>query len=738
MIVLLLSSSCRPSAERVSGSLRGANILLITIDTLRADRLGSYGARTPTPVLDQLASTGARFATTYAHTPLTLPSHASILTGKTPPSHGVRTNGIFRLAETHTTLAEALQTGDYRTGAFVGAFTLDARFGLNQGFEEYDDPSTLRQGQGRLEEGREATSSGPSRAMSRDGQLRVKARRVEIGRSFKFAERRARDVLDHAAAWILDEGDRSSSPSSGAMTTASADQPWFAWVELFDPHAPYDVPEARAADPYDNEVAYVDAELGRLFERLRAAPATLDRTLIVVTSDHGESLGAHGEDTHGLFAYDETLRVPLIMHAPTLGPRVPNTLATHADVMPTILDLVGLPAPASVQGRSLASALEGTELETTPVYFEALDANLTRNWAPLIGIIAGGWKLIELPIAELYDLSRDPKETANLFSSETDRARVLSQELAALRGRLADPTPIIGTRPGVENSEKLQALGYITAPSAQDTTPRVYSEADDPKTLLSANQAFVRAATVADTDPEEALTALRTAIAKRPDFVGAYMAEANLLQALGRPNEAVQVLQQPALGERMAPEVLERLGSALRMAGDAQGAVRVLAPLVASNDASLDGRQTLGLAYLDLKLPEDARRQFTAVLAVDPTAAETWQHLGALELNAGRRAEAADAYKHAVAEDPELAESWKGLGTAVAASEPQTAINAWRRCVELTPDDYTTLYELARLLLKAGQRADAQPYVDRFLAEAPRSRYAKEQAVVKAMVGAKQ
>jgi len=311
--------------------------------------------------------------------------------------------------------------------------------------------------------------------------------------------------------------------------------------------------------------------------------------------------------------------------------------------------------------------------------------------------------------------------------------RVLSQELAALRGRLAAPATIIGTRPGVEDSEKLRALGYVTARAAQDTTPRVYSEADDPKTLLSVNQAFVRAATVADTDPEEALMALRTVVAKRPDFVGAYIAEANLLQQLGRSPEAVQVLQQPALRDHMSPEVLEQLGSALRTAGDAQGAVRVLAPLVASNDASLDGRQTLGLAYLDLKLPEDARRQFAAVLAIDPTAAETWQNLGVLELNAGRRAEAAEAFKQAVAEDPQLIESWKGLGAALAVSEPQTAINAWRRSVELAPEDYATLYELARLLLKVGQHADAQPYVERFLNEAPRSKYAKEQAAIRTM-----
>ena len=251
------TSPTRANVDLHTGALAGSNVLLITIDTLRADRVGVYagaGSRSLTPALDRLAAAGVRFTQAHAHAPLTLPAHTSILTGLAPPSHGVHNNGSTALSPSTPTLATMLHAAGYRTGAFVGAFVLDARFGLSRGFDVYDD--------------RVGSDTGPV--------------------TFAFAERTADRVTALAGDWILSSRDQRPTP-------------WLCWIHLFDPHAPYRAPEPRVADPYDNEIAFTDAQLGHLFDRLRAA-GQLDSTLIVMAADHGESLGEHGEMTHGLFA----------------------------------------------------------------------------------------------------------------------------------------------------------------------------------------------------------------------------------------------------------------------------------------------------------------------------------------------------------------------------------------------------------------------------------------------------
>src|SRR5262249_5702899 len=284
------------------GHFREHNVLLITIDTLRADRLGAYGStKGLTPTFDRLAQ-GVRCTQAFSHAPMTLPAHASILTGLTPRRTGVHNNTSTRLADGIPTLATWLKRAGYRTGAFVGAFVLDARFGLARDFDVYDD-----------------------RMPHRDRT------------SFHVAERRAADVLSAAAGWI-------ASP-----WPAASGHPFFAWVHLFDPHAPYDAPPEyrNGRSPYHAEVAYTDAALGALLDRLRAEDA-LDRTLIVLTADHGESLGEHGEPTHGLFAYDSTIRIPLIVSGPGIDATTIDASVAHADIAPTILDLVGATIPSGL------------------------------------------------------------------------------------------------------------------------------------------------------------------------------------------------------------------------------------------------------------------------------------------------------------------------------------------------------------------------------------------------------
>src|SRR5438552_2341253 len=319
-----------------SGECDGCNVLLITIDTLRSDRVGAFGGPPNlTPNLDRLAAAGLRLTRAYSSAPLTLPSHTSIMTAVSPPVHGIRANGLSRLGPDLPTLAGALASHGYRTGAFVGAFVLDARFGLNRGFNVYDD---------------------------RYGEKHP-------GEDTEGAERRADDVIKPATAWILRRIQRSDGTSNGEPRTKNGERRtgngerdrWFAWVHLYDPHEPYRAPEPYASQhaPYDAEVAYTDAMVGKLLDDLAAA-GQLEQTLVVVAADHGESLGAHGERTHGVFAYDVTLRVPWIVWAgPGITGRTFDGPVRLIDLAPTVLDLVGVQQPQSVEGRSVLQAVNG-------------------------------------------------------------------------------------------------------------------------------------------------------------------------------------------------------------------------------------------------------------------------------------------------------------------------------------------------------------------------------------------
>lgn len=402
------------------GSLLRHNVLLVTIDTLRADRVGAYGGTAGlTPTLDRLARDGLRFDAARTHVPLTLPAHASLMTGRIPPAHGVRDNGTYRLDPKHGTMATAFRQAGYRTAAFVGAFVLDARFGLAQGFDVYDDHYGERSSAGRAD----------------------------------VVERPADKVIAPATAWIQ-----------------AAAQPWFAWVHLYDPHEPYAPPEPFASryprTPYDGEVAYTDAALGRMLESLDKS-GRLDRTLVVVTADHGEGLGDHGERTHGLFAYESTLRVPLIAWDRRGTLRGADHKAVGlADLAPMILKLVGLPP------------LRADRPTGSPTYFEALNATLTRNWAPLTGIVHDGLKLIDLPVPELYDLRADPDERQNLYAKRPDAARRLERMLDDTRGVATQPGAAVDT----ETAARLRSLGYVV--SQPSTRRRRFGADDDPKNRL--------------------------------------------------------------------------------------------------------------------------------------------------------------------------------------------------------------------------------------------------------------
>src|SRR5262245_44685726 len=498
-----------------SGVCRGCNVLLITIDTLRADRVGAFGGPAGlTPSLDRLASEGIQLTRAYTAAPLTLPAHASILTATSPPVHGLRTNGLFRLGPAIPTLATVLKSAGYRTGAFVGSFVLDARFGLNRGFDEYDD---------------------------RYGEKRA-------GDPAEGAERRGEEVVKPALAWI----NRQSNPQSEIRNPQS---PWFAWVHLYDPHEPYRAPEPYASQhqPYDAEVAYADAMVGRLLAGL--PQGALDRTAIMVAADHGESLGEHGERSHGVFIYDVTMRVPWIIRTPGLRHGVSNALVRLIDLAPTMLDLVDITRPPEFEGRSLVPSIGGRARDMPPAYLEAMDANITRNWAPMTGLVSETYKLIDVPIPELYDLASDGKEATNLFSRVPERARTLSVLLQSLvasfhaRGTSAEKTTL-----NAEARRRLQALGYVAASplrapgasagQAADRASRHYTDADDPKMLIGAANDLQRAlATFNAGSPDEAMTQARAIVRAHPDFVTAYAVIASMQRDAGDLRGAIATLE---------------------------------------------------------------------------------------------------------------------------------------------------------------------------------------------------
>ena len=686
ILLLTFAPGCasrEPVLPLQSGGLRGGNVLLVTIDTLRRDRLGAYGnGQGLTPTLDRLAASGMRYTHAFSHAPMTLPSHTSILTGRTPHTHGVHANGSFRLDAGIPTLATVLKRSGYRTGAFVGAFVLDARFGLNQGFDEYDD---------RYPHQTDAAT-------------------------FRVADRRAAEVVKAAGDWIL------PNPQSPIPN------PWFAWVHLFDPHTPYDAPaEYRAGrSPYDAEVAYTDAMLGQLVERLGAARA-LDRTVIVVTADHGESLGDHGETTHGLFAYDSTLAVPLIVSGATVGRGLVHEPVGHADLLPTILDLVGVAAPANVDGQSLVNP----PAVDRAVYFEALEANLTRGWAPLTGVVSGDWKYIDLPLPELYDLKGDPGEWHNIVEVDGARRDTLRRALAQLttsRQAVAAPAGV-----DADAAARLRSLGYTAGSAAP--RPQQYSAADDPKQLVVLNERFNTALEAFNAGrPGVALAAFLALLRERPDFITARTSAATVLITSNRAAEAIQLLRSAPAAQTAAPDILTKLGAALQRAGDLKGAAAAFERSRAAGNQNPEIFNDLGVVYAQLGRVDEARTMFQELLRRDPNAAGTWTNLGLAELSAKQLDAATDAFRHAVAADPSNGQAWQGIGAATVGRDARTAIDAWQRAERLQPRDYDLLFNLGMVLADSDHPADALPYLTRFVREAPRARYAGDIPRVEAAI----
>jgi len=408
------------------------NLLVITLDTMRADHIGAYGyEKARTPHLDDLAQKGIMFADCYSPVPLTLPAHCSLFTSRYPLGHRVRDNGTFFLRDAEVTLAEVLKNEGYNTYAVVASFVLMAKFGLDQGFSAYDD--------------------------SLDAN--------ELLHNF-YSEIRADRVYEKFSSWLENRQARK----------------FFAWVHFYDPHAPYEPPDAykkgsSLRDLYDGEVAFADVYVGKILDDLRKRNL-LENTLIVIAGDHGEAFGEHQEYGHSVFCYEENLKVPLIFSNPRLFPdgAVVDARVCLIDVLPSLLDILGIDHPPAVQGKSFSGLMRGKkEKKKRSYYIESMYGKETLGWAPLSGIVDGAYKYISLPQPELYDLEQDSRERNNLFSSKEDVARELDEKLKRFMLEYSSAQGNVRRELTAEDRRRLESLGYISSSSPSA------SRAIDPK-----------------------------------------------------------------------------------------------------------------------------------------------------------------------------------------------------------------------------------------------------------------
>jgi len=665
------------------------NLLLITVDTLRADHIGIYGGKVRTPVMDQLGNSGVIFTRTYTHVPLTLPSHCSLLTGTIPPVHGVRDNG-YRFSGRNKTLAEILKDKGYFTAAFVGAFPLDSRFGLDKGFDLYDD-------------------NYGSRNLQRD---------------LTFVERKAEQVTKRASVWLENNKDKS----------------FFLWVHYFDPHAPYEPPlpfaEEYRGKEYEGEVAYTDKMIGELLAKLDSLGLT-DDTVIVLTSDHGEGLGEHQETTHGIFIYDSTLHVPLIFFNRKILPqgRVISELTGLTDAFPTILDLLNIPFNIKqIQGRSLKASMLGRKsLGDREIYIESVAAMLDRNWAPLQGLISKNWKYIEAPQQELYDLNGDPQELNNLFDKNPQVARQLRTKLKTIMATNAFSSLNEIQRPAMdkETYEKLRSLGYISGKSLRSGENR-----PDPKNMIVIDNLFNEAIILSEAGRlEEARVIYEMLLEKQPNFAVGYEYAAYNLYKMERLGEAVSLLRRAVQMELATVSIKARLGLYLQESGEIQESINLIRAALQQDPYYTEAYNYLGVSYFKTGQLAQAEDAFKKAMELDSDYAMAINNLGNVYLAQGKYGEAVSTYNKAILADPELASAYNGLAVAFyKEGNVNAALSNWKKALNVDPKQADAAYNLGKTLLKSGNKEEALKYLELFLQIAPAQKYSQDIKQVKAVV----
>lgn len=640
------------------------NVILITIDTLRADHVSAYGSdRADTPVLDALASEGARFDHCVAQTPLTLPSHTSLLSSTYPLFNQVRDNGGFRVPGSLTLVSELLKGRGFATAAFIGAFVLHGKWGLDQGFDTYSDHfDPLRYGKILLEN-----------------------------------EKRADEVLGNARGWLENLGDKQ----------------FFAWIHLYDPHSPYDPPapfdggSSQAA--YRGEVEYTDSELGKFVAFLKEK-GIYERSLIVVAADHGEGLGDHNEDGHGMFLYETTVHVPMIMRAPKpFARRVVGETVELVDVAPTILDLLGVPAPKQWQGRSLWPLLDGQpDNAASRAYSETFYPRFHYGWSHLQAFTSGTLKYILAPRDELYDLARDPGELLELAGDR--RRRDLRGQLLSFvsRGSRGALDSAAGRQLSPADQQRLAALGYLSGTvKVDDSLPLA-----DPKDKIAVSNALTEATRLLEQKrPEEAAALLERLTREEPELADAWSLLGNVNLKRQRQQEALACFRR-ALALKpdnnfLMLNIVKTLVGLGKVEDAAAENLRFLKSF--ADDPAL--LEQLGFIRLRQNRPAEALKILERATAIDPSSSQLVNLAGEALIMKGDHAAAEAILSRGIRENPKtrstrylLAQVQEALG------RPAAAIDLYRQELEINPGKYQAAVNLANLLKKGGRLAEAAGY----------------------------
>ena len=697
MSIALGASICRAQVAETSKM----NVLLVTVDTLRADHLGCYGYRgAETPNIDRLASQGTKFDRVYAQVPFTLPSHASMFTSTYPMWNGVRDSAGPPLAEDLLTIAEVFKQNGYATAGFPAAFVLDGFFRLNQGFDFYYDNFPARE---------TVTGSVAEEGLSRRGG----------------------EQLEHVLKWLGDHGNKK----------------FFVWAHFYDPHHPYDPPEPFASRfrtrRYDGEIAYVDSVIGKLLRFLNERGLS-DKTLIVLTADHGEGLGEHNELYHGYYVYNSTLQVPLVIFG-LHSDRYARDVATPVmllDLAPTILDLVGIPIPKPMQGRSLLASMLGKTQKAQPIYAESLFANLHFGWGTLYSLRVGPYKLIQSKRPELFDLGKDSREASNAYAGNSAVANTIRGELEGMAAKFARERPVQPPpRMSQDALEKLRALGYIGGPS--DASPRIGDDLPDPKDKLPLYNLYLQAAAlqgqgklrqaaavyqqilVQDSKPvvvHHQLGSVYFKLGEYPQAVESFKAALKLnpradasVLALARTYGEMGKLQEALVGYERAlalspddPATLNNLAVIQMKVGTWDKAIESLERATRHPSPPKETYYHLGVCYQRQQRLEDAAAQFRRAIERDPRFAAAHYNLGTVYARQGKGPAAMAAFREALAARPDFAEAYFNLGSLLSSQNDLPAGAAeFKKAIKVRPAFAEAHFNLGTVYARQGLWDDA-------------------------------
>jgi arylsulfatase A-like enzyme/Flp pilus assembly protein TadD len=642
------------------------NLLLVSLDTVRADHLGCYHyAAAQTPQIDRLAASGLRFDQATTTVPLTLPAHSSLMTGTFPGWHGVKDNGGFYLDDDQLTLAEVLRDKGFRTGGFIGAFVLDRRWGIAQGFDRYFDDFDLD--------------------------------RFANAAAMDMIQRPGSDVVDHALEWLR----------------ADARRPFFAWVHLYDAHTPYEAAEEfqarfpRTRDgAYDAEIASADTQVGRLIEALRA-DGRLEDTLIVVVADHGEMLGEHGELTHGFFIYEAATHIPLIINGPGVPAGVVSDQVRIVDVMPTALSLLGIPIPRQVQGANLMPLARGRHLGLV-AHAESWYPRYHYGWSELRSIQDGRFKLIRAPRQELYDLATDPHEEHDRASEPASRMDVFGRALEEFERRTARAGAQRGPRAvDSETEERLAALGYVAGGASLKAIDQ--PARGDPKDKIGLYNLLKEASTLSfEGNVEAAIATVRQALAQDPDIVEGYMLLGNFLKKAKRPADAIAAYRDALARDNENQSALFTLALAYKDEGRLDEA-RVGFERARELD-SRNGRVLWQLADLWMRKGDFTRADAVLTDALERKVDEDrlLLKLGESRIEAKQFDDAERVLKAALDKKPGLALAQFDLGLAYEGKgQIEKAIASYEAELSANPKAYRAAFNAAKLLQKRGRSDEA-------------------------------